>query len=75
MPFKAVISFEDDTVLEREYELGHVSRYLKKIRQRVSPLPVKVLPITPWLIEMAFEDALVGPHKSRIKRIEVYRRE
>lgn len=75
MPFKAIISFEDGTTLERSYRLGHLSKYMKKIRKTTIPQrEMPTLPVFPWVIGLAFEDALVGPHKSDIVRIEVYRR-
>ena len=69
MPYDVITTFEDDVILEKTYRIQHVSVYYRKMKKSFPDRKMPPVPITPWLIGLAFEDAENGPHKSRIKNI------
>ena len=57
MAFNVKIIFEDDTTFEMVYRLQHVIKHFNLIKSRDPSIThIKTMPITPWLIAMAFED-------------------
>jgi hypothetical protein len=75
MFFNAKITYEDDVVFEGIYRLRHIAKYLKKIKEENPSLGyIKSLPITPWLIAMAFEEERLDARTIPIKRIEIQER-
>lgn len=72
MVFVATIVYENDTVLEKVYRLRHIARYIKRVKEgNPSISQIKSLPITPWLIDMVFNEA---SHAISIKCIEIQER-
>jgi hypothetical protein len=71
MPFEVVTTFEDDVVLEKTYRVQQISVYYRKMKNLLPGVEMRPVPIIPWLIGLAFEDAEKGPHKSRIKNIVI----
>lgn len=71
MPFEVITTFEDDVVLEKIYRIQHISVYYRKMKNLSPDVVMRPVPIIPWLIGLAFEDAEKGPHKSVIKNIVI----
>ena len=75
MVFNAKITYEDDVVLVGVYRLRHIAKYLKKVKEENPSVDyIKSLPITPWLIAMAFEEAKLDARAVPIKCIEIQER-
>jgi hypothetical protein len=75
MVFNAKITYEDDVVRERMYRLRHIAQYLRRLKDETPSLEyIKSLPITPWLIAMAFEEAASDTRSIPIKCIEIQER-
>ena len=75
MVFIAVVTYENDVILKRVYRLRHIARHLKRMKEADSSIvQLKSLPITPWLIAMAFEEAKLNAYSIPIKCIEIQER-
>ncbi len=75
MAFNAKITYEDDTTVERIYRLRHIVQYFRKMKLEDPTITyIKSMPITPWLIAMAFEDAIPKTGAIPIKCIEIQER-
>ncbi len=72
MAFNVKITYEDDTILEVVYRLRHIVRHFRRMKERDSTITyIKSMPITPWLLAMAFEDAVSDTSTVSIKCIEI----
>lgn len=75
MVFIVEITYENDVSLEKVYRLRHIARYIKRVKEKDSSIAnIRSLPITPWLIEMAFEEAKIGGYSTPIRCIEIQER-
>lgn len=75
MVFNAKITYEDDVVLEGVYRLRHIAKYLKRVKEENPSIEyIRSLPITPWLIAMAFEEVKCDARAVPIKCIEIQER-
>jgi hypothetical protein len=71
MAFNAKITYEDDTSIERVYRLRHIVQYFRRMKLRDPTITyIKSVPISPWLIAMAFEESAPNNAVS-IKCIEI----
>jgi hypothetical protein len=75
MAFNAKITYEDDVVLERVYRLRHIVQHFRRMKEKDPSIDyIKSLPITPWLIAMAFEETVSDARSVPIKCIEIQER-
>lgn len=57
MAFKAEVSFADGDSMLIRYRLTDLAKYLRAKRAVGVYRKISAMPVTPWLIDMAFTDA------------------
>lgn len=71
MSFTAKITYSGGDDVTFVYRLAQIARYLKRKRAIEENREVKSMPVTPWLVDMAFVDALTACTGREIARIHI----
>jgi hypothetical protein len=70
MSHTAKVTYGDDSSVLYVYKLQHIANHLQELKKKDVTVR-RSIPITPWLIAMAFDDAVIYKNDSPIKSIEI----